>query len=121
MQKSKLMGSGLAGLATQNIGGTVASAQTATGSAQTDALPISTDIVEVTTTAASTGVILPAGTSPGDSFLIYNIGASTLSLYPATGESINAIAANGAYSITTAKVCLVTKVSATRFCAGLLA
>lgn len=122
MQKSKLIGSGLAGLATQNIGGTVDSAVTATGStSQANSYAINADYTEVTTTAANTGVRLPANTTPGDSFTIYNIGASTLFLYPASGESINAIAADSKYDVATAKICIVSKVSATRWAAGLLA
>lgn len=121
VQKAKIMGSGIAALATQNIGGTCESAITATGSSQATAYQLNSDVNEVTTTASSTGVILPASCSPGDSFTVYNIGANTLAIYPPTGESINALSANAAYSPATAKVCLLTKVSATRWCAGVLA
>jgi len=119
-QKKNLTGSGMAGAAAEFIVGKCTSAITATGTTQADAVAL-TDVNEITTTAASTGAILPAGTSPGDQITVYNIGANTLSVYPPTGESINAIAANGAYSMATAKVGIFTKVSATRWCAGLLA
>lgn len=121
MQKSRLLGSGLAGLAVQNIGQIADSAVTATGSTQADAYAIKADVTEVTTTASSTGVILPASAAPGDFFWIYNIGAQTLSVYPPVGQSINAVAANGAYSQATAKVGYYQMVSATRWAAGLLA
>lgn len=122
MDKARLIGSGLAGLAVQNIGGTVDSAVTATGSSsQTNSYAIVADYTEVTTTASNTGVRLPANRSPGDSFTIYNIGAQTLFLYPASGESINAIAADSKYDVATAKICVVSKVSPTRWAAGLFA
>ncbi len=122
MDKARLMGSGLPALAVTNIGGTVDSAVTATGSSsQANSYALVADYTEVTTTAANNGVRLPANRSPGDSFTVYNIGASTLFLYPASGESINAIAADAKYDVATAKICIVTKVSPTRWAAGLLA
>lgn len=120
-RKTALTGTGLAGITANFVVGDCASGLTATGSSQTDALQLSSDVNEVTTTAASTGVKLPANLSTGDSILIYNIGANTLSVYPPTGESINALAANAAYSMATAKVGILTKVNATRWCAGVLA
>lgn len=120
-RKQVLMGCGIPALAADHIVGVCTSALTATGSAQTDALLLPSTVCEVTTTAASTGVILPANCSTGDSFTVYNIGASTLTVYPPTGESINAIAANSGYSQATAKVGIYTKMSATRWCGGLLA
>lgn len=120
-RKQYLMGVGLSALAADHIVGVCSSALTATGSSQSDALLLPSTVNEVTTTASNTGVILPANCSTGDSFLVYNIGAQTLSVYPPTGESINAIAANSAYSQATAKIGYYTKVSATRWCGGLLA
>lgn len=113
-RKTNLTGSGLPPLAAEFIVGNVGSALTATGADQATALQLSADVNEITTAAASTGVRLPP-MSPGDTIFIYNIGANTVSLYPPVGESINAIAVNGAFSVATAKTVIVTKVSATRY------
>lgn len=122
MQKDKILGSGIPALATLNIGQSCESAITATGtSSQANAFGLNADINEVTTTAANTGVRLRANLSPGDFQVIYNIGASTLSVYPPTGESINAIAANGAFSMATATTAIFFKVSATRWASLLTA
>lgn len=120
-QKRSLTGSGLAGQAANYIVGNCSSGLTATGSVQTDALAL-TDVNEFTTVGSGTGAILPANASPGDQILIYTAtGQSTLSIYPPSGEAINAIAANSAYSQATAKTGIYTKVSPTRWSAGLLA
>ena len=113
-RKTSLMGVGMSGTAANFMVGDVASALTATGSSVSDALQLTGDVNEVTTTASGTGVKLPP-MSPGDSCFIYNIGAQTLSVYPPTGESINALSANAVYSVATAKTVLVVKVSATRY------
>lgn len=77
----------------------------AAGSAQGDATALTADLNIVTTTALSSGVRLPAtkNTTNGQSkhlIMVSNRGANTLSVYPATGESINALAANTAISVT---------------------
>ena len=114
-RKSNVMGAGLSALAAEVIVGACTSALTATGTTQADALLLPTTIAEITTTAASTGVVLPSGCAPGDRFFVYNIGAQTLSIYPPVGESINAVAVNGAYTMATAKSCFLVKVSSTRW------
>ncbi len=78
---------------------------TAAGTGQSDAYAITKVLNIVGTTAASTGVRLPA-TRNGDGLsrvmvVIKNNGANTLSIYPATGESINAGAANAPKTIAT--------------------
>lgn len=117
-QKRQLTGSGLAGQAANYIVGNCASGLTATGTSATDALPL-TDVNEFTTVASSTGALLPAGASPGDQVTLYNIGAQTLTVYPPTGETINNAASS--YTVATTKVGIFTKVSNTRWCAGVLA
>lgn len=119
-QAALLMGSGLSASAARHIVGTTSSALTATGSAQTDALPL-VDVNEFTTVASSTGAILPPNCNRGDHIFVYNIGAQTLTVYPPTGESINAIAANSGFSVATAKTCLFVKVSTTRWASLLTA
>lgn len=91
---SRVLAMGNSGGAVQAICGTGATGLTATGSSATDALQLSADWNEVATTAASTGVKLPP-TEAGAVVCVYNRGASTLTVYPATGSTIN----NGASSL----------------------
>lgn len=112
---ANIIGSGYPGQAANYISGTATDGLTATGSTQGTALLLANDVNVVTTTAASTGVILAPNSSPGDETVVKNFGASTLSIYPAAGESIDAIAANGAYSLATTKSVKLYKSSATRW------
>lgn len=66
---------------------------TAAGSTQGTALLLTSSINFVSTTAAGTGVILPAGKA-GDHTIIINHGANALLVYPATGETVEGGAAN---------------------------
>jgi hypothetical protein len=90
---SRVQASGNSGLATISICGDGATGLTATGSAATDALQLSAVWNTVGTTAAGTGVKLPP-TEAGAMVCVYNAGASTLKVYPATGSTINAAAAS---------------------------
>jgi hypothetical protein len=71
---------------------------TAAGSTQGTATVLTTAINNVTTVAASTGVILPAA-NPGLRVVIRNGGANALNVYPNTSNTINAAAINVAYSL----------------------
>lgn len=96
---SRLMGSGLAPLASVNICGDVADTLTAAGTTNADALALSAAINRVTTTAASTGVRLMVPES-GSSVVVVNSGANALLVYPGTGAQINALTATtGGFSI----------------------
>jgi hypothetical protein len=85
---SRLMGSGVGAQAAQNICGDCSDALTATGSTAADALQLTSVNVNIGTTAASTGVKLPP-TEAGAMVFIRNTGASTLTIYPPTGSTIN--------------------------------
>lgn len=101
-----LMGSGMPGLQAGKIGTTESTALTATGSAQGDALQLVASWNKFSTVGASTGCILPK--SHGQPITtILNGGSNALSVYPATGETINAIAANSAFSLTNAKAMIL--------------
>jgi hypothetical protein len=93
---SRVQGAGQSGGATTAICGDVSSNLTATGSSATDALQLSAVVSRVGTTAASTGVKLPAA-EPGAMMLVRNAGASTLTVYPPTGSTVD-----GAASVTIA-------------------
>lgn len=88
---------------TVNALSSVANGLTAAGSTQGTALAITAQTNVVTTTAASTGVIL-ADIGVGAVQEVFNEGANTLSIYPASGGQIDALGANAAYSLATVSV-----------------
>lgn len=103
--QANLMGSGCAALQAQASVGIFTNSLTATGSSsQANSLALPSDFCVVTTTAANTGVRLPAvGVTVGDTYIVVNHGASTLSVFPAVGGSIAAGSANAAFSVGTLK------------------
>lgn len=96
-----LTGSGISAAAATQICGTVQDNVTATGTGQSDAFFSAADHIIVTTAAAGTGVRLPAA-QPGAEVTVKNLGANAVLVYPATGGTINALAANAGFSIAAA-------------------
>lgn len=101
-QLSQLATSGLSATASLAINGTVATGLTAAGSTQATALALGATNNFVGTTAASTGVILPYGNA-GDIVFVYNGGASSLTVYPPVGGTINNLSANTGLALATLK------------------
>lgn len=60
---------------------------------------------------------LPAAGDLGELFWVHNGGANALSVYPPTGGSINAAAANAALSVAAGKTALLQRVTATQLLA----
>lgn len=98
--------------ATKHAGGAVwagalaqltAAGLTALGATQATAYPITADITQFTTVAASTGAVLPASPTPGEDYVVSNFGANALSLYPGLGGKANNGSANAAVSIPAGK------------------
>lgn len=81
----------------------VSPALTATGSTQGTALLLTRPINDVTTVAASTGVIFPTATA-GMRIVVRNGGANSLNVYPASGGQINTLGTNVAFVLTTSTV-----------------
>jgi uncharacterized Rossmann fold enzyme len=77
---------------------------TPTGSDQAGAAALASAVTTLATASAA-GVRLPQASGASPHFIINNSGANQ-SLYPATGETINAISANGAFTITSAKTAM---------------
>ena len=73
------------------------------GTTQGTALALTRPINDVTTVAASTGVILPAATA-GMRIVIRNGGANSLNVYPASGGQINTLGTNVPFPHTTSTV-----------------
>jgi hypothetical protein len=95
---SKLIGAKLPPLTAQMICGDVLDNVTATGADQAGARLCTADHIIVTTTAASTGIRLPAAES-GAELTVKNLGANALLVYPSTGGAINALAANAGFTV----------------------
>jgi hypothetical protein len=71
----------------------VSQAVTAAGSTQATATLLIRPINNITTVAASTGVIFPAAV-PGMRIIVRNGGANILRIYPASGAQINTLGTN---------------------------
>ena len=80
----------------RNIDTAIVAAGTVTG----DATPLGAELNHVGTTASSTGVRLPVGV-PGMRVIVFNGGANTLKVYPASGGTLNGAAADAEISIAT--------------------
>lgn len=76
----------------------------AAGSTQADAAALSEGFNLVTAADGTKGVLLPAAYA-GAGVIIKNTVAAILKVWPATGDAINAIAANSALSTAGAVVC----------------
>lgn len=97
-----------------------ASGLTAAGTTQGTALAITNQTNEFTTVAAGTGGILPSP-EQGEFIFVANAGANALNVYPATGHSINPLAANTAFSLAAGKNALFWAASSTKWYANLSA
>lgn len=93
---------------------------TAAGTTQGTALAITNQTNEFTTVAASSGGILPSP-EQGEFIFVANAGANALNVYPASGHSINALAANAAFSLAAGKNAVFWAASATKWYVNLSA
>lgn len=106
------------------VGTSVATALTATGTSQSDALQVTSVLNVVSTTPASSGVKLNSSAAlDGQTArqIIYNGGANTLKVYPATGQSINSLSANTGHALAPKTACSYYLASATQWIAILSA
>lgn len=114
-----MMGVGTPAAQAVAIGGVVTDTLTALGSTQGTALALPSNVNRVTTTAASTGVIIPATAQPGDEYIVTNSGANALLVYPPTGAAIAAGATNAGFSVAANKSAYFVVISGT-FIAAIL-
>lgn len=103
-------------LASATVGGGL-TGLVATGSTSADALQLSASWSAITTSSASTGVILPTCTAGFCG--IRNDSGQTITVYPGTGNTINAAASS--VTIATAKTMIFFKTSATTWASCLTA
>ena len=92
----------------------------AAGTTITDATDLTGSINILTTVAASTGVQLPS-MDVGDEVEILNLGANSCAVYPYTGERINQLSTNSAFTLGTNTAVKIRKFSSTRCMAWLSA
>lgn len=112
---TRLMGVGCSAAQSVNICGDNVTGITAAGSTNANAFQLSGAINEVTTTAASTGVLLPP-IEAGASVFVMNSGANALLVYPGTGAQINALTATtGGFSIAAGGRALFVAVTGTKW------
>lgn len=78
----------------------IATGISAAGSTQGTATALTKTLNEITTVAASQGVVLPSPEA-GELLVIANQGANALSVYPASGHSINNLSSNTSQSLAT--------------------
>ena len=91
----------------------VSPALTATGTTQATALLLINGISYVGTVASGAGVALFPG-NPGTSQRVYNAGANTLKVYPATGVQINGLGTNNPMLLATNTLCEFWNLTATQ-------
>lgn len=75
------------------------------GGGQGSATPITTQMARFTVVATiADSAVLPVS-APGMSYTVANAAANSMNVFPATGEIINALAANAAFAIAGGKTC----------------
>ena len=101
---------------TTNAAGTyflnsVDAALTAAGTTRADALQLAKGVNNITTAAASTGVVLPVGVI-GMQIIVENAGASIIKVYASGSETIDTVAGSTGVALTNAKRCMYIFVAA---------
>lgn len=91
----------------------------AAGSAQGDAAQIVSDVVTVTASDGTKGVILPTGVAGKRVLVVNTVAAQNLKVYGKTGAAIDYGAANAAYTLAGQKHALFVAYSATQWYAVL--
>ena len=115
---SRVLASGNSPLATTSICGDGATGLVALGSTIADALQLSAVWNTVTTSSASTGLILPP-TEVGAMVGVRNDSGQTIIIYPKSGSTINAAASS--LNVATAKTVILFATSATTWASVLTA
>lgn len=98
----RLMAAGVPPLAAVQLGQDNLNGLVATGTTKATALLLAAENSVFATVATGTGALLPP--AEGEPLVaIYNGGAQTLSVYAASGETINALSSKAAFSVTAGK------------------
>ncbi len=116
----EIMRGGISAGAAKAINGAVNPTISAAGTTQATATALTASVNVITTAGASSGVRL-SNTEISDEYEILNLGANAVTVYPPTNGQINAIAANGGFTLATNTAVKVKKFTATRWMAFLSA
>lgn len=92
----------------------VSASVSAAGTTQGTATELTAADNEVTTVAASSGVVLSSKLAAGDEQTVFNAGANPLKVYPPSGFKINSLPSNAAMTLATNTGVLFKCVSTTR-------
>ena len=92
----------------------VVTAAAAAGTTQATATALAEGLNVVSAADGTKGVRLPTAVA-GATVIVKNTAAGALLIYPATGAAINAVAANGSYSITNLTSTMLVASSATQW------
>jgi hypothetical protein len=102
-----LIGLGVPGAQAGVLGAVEATAQTASATTKATASTLGGTVVAFSTVASSGAVLLPPAQSVNGPVAIYNGGANSLSVFTTgTAETINALSAAQAFSVTNAKAAI---------------
>lgn len=80
------------------------------GGGQSSALQLTADVNIVTTVASLNDSVILPNMTPGRGVVVVNAGANSMNVFPAVGETINALSANTALAVAAGK-------AATFYCA----
>lgn len=95
-------------------GATIATGLTATGTVQGDALVLTHNWNEVTTTPLNSGVVVP-NLGAGQGSTMFNEGANPLKVYPPVGGQIDALGVNAPYVLASIKMQSLFQLTATQW------
>jgi hypothetical protein len=104
-----ILGLNVSGYLAQSVAG----ALTAVGTTRATGLALTKQINDVTTAAASTGVVLPLGTAVGLSspIVIFNAGANAITVYASGSDTIDGVAGATGVPLTNAHRCIYFPIS----------
>jgi hypothetical protein len=104
---SEIMASGTPAMLANKLGSDPVTVFAAAGTTQATATLLTSSFANVTTVASSAGVRLRSAHGAGPTTILNN-GLNVLSIYPATGEKINGLAANTAITVAPGKCVMLT-------------
>ena len=112
---SDMMGLGVAPALANLMGESIPAALAAVGTAQVGAPTLTGTINQVTTAASQTAVLLPTTQPVGTSVHVYVSSATSATVFPPSGGSINEGAANASFTVAQARLATFVRVSATKW------
>lgn len=113
---ANLIGVGVPPAAASRLGFTP-STKAGTGTAQTGATAINTNMTIVTATGGATAFVLPAAIPGSGPLVIYNSSGTSALIYPGSGKTFNGGSADAALTLPTLRSLVIFKTDATNWVA----